>query len=128
MLLTLAVKEATELIKKAGISGIDDVYAFNIPKEVVGNVDETLIRVSDVSTRLELWGSNDFHALNREVEVQIFYKQDLDIDPEVTETALYRLFIHNNWTLGENHGHTFDPDTNQLMTTFYVSNEKLTTN
>lgn len=128
MLLTLAVKEATELIKKAGISGIDDVYAFNIPKEVVGNVDETLIRVSDVSTRLELWGSNDFHALNREVEVQIFYKQDLDVDPEVTETALYRLFVRNNWTLGENHGHTLDPDTNQLMTTFYVSNEKLTTN
>lgn len=122
----LAVKQAVNLIKQASIPGLDEVYGFNIPKEQVGNVDETIIRVSDVSTRLGLWGSNDFHTLNREIEVQIFYKQDLDFDPEQTETALYRLFIHNDWVMGENRGHTIDPDTQQLTSTFYVSNEELT--
>ena len=124
----LAVKEASDLIKQAHIKGIDEVYPFNIPADTVGNPDKTIIRVSDVSTRLGMWGSNDFHSLTREVEVQIFYKQNLDVDPEETETQLYRLFVHNDWTMGENRGHTVDPDTNQLMSTFYVTNEELKIN
>lgn len=124
----LAVKEASDFIKQAHIKGVDEVHPFNIPADTVGNPDKTIIRVSDVSTRLGMWGSNDFHSLTREVEVQIFYKQNLDVDPEETETQLYRLFVHHDWTMGENRGHTIDPDTNQLMSTFYVTNEELKIN
>ena len=121
----LAVKEAKQLIESANVAGIDAVYAFNIPTEIVGNTDKTIIRITDVSTQPDLWASNDFDALNRRIEVQIFYKQNLTVDPEQTETELYRLFVHHDWDLGDNHGHTIDPDTNQLMTTFYVNNSKL---
>lgn len=121
----LAVKEAKQLIESANVVGIDEVYAFNIPAEIVGNPDKTIIRITDVSTQPDLWASNDFDVLNRRIEVQIFYKQNLTVDPETTETELYRLFVHNGWDLGDNHGHTIDPDTNQLMTTFYVNNSKL---
>lgn len=121
----LAVKEAKQLIESANVAGIDTVYAFNIPTEIVGNPDKTIIRITDVSTQPDLWASNDFDVLNRRIEVQIFYKQNLTVDPETTETELYRLFVHNGWDLGDNHGHTIDPDTNQLMTTFYVNNSKL---
>lgn len=121
----LAVKEAKQLIESADVAGIDEVYAFNIPDEIVGNPDKTIIRITDVSTQPDLWASNDFDVLNRRIEVQIFYKQNLTVDPEQTETELYRLFVHNGWDLGDNHGHTIDPDTNQLMTTFYVNNSKL---
>lgn len=121
----LAVKEAKQLIESADVAGIDAVYAFNIPSEIVDNTDKTIIRITDVSTQPDLWASNDFDVLNRRIEVQIFYKQNLTVDPEQTETELYRLFVHNGWDLGDNHGHTIDPDTNQLMTTFYVNNSKL---
>lgn len=121
----LAVKEAKQLIESADVAGIDAVYAFNIPDEIVGNHDKTIIRITDVSTQPDLWASNDFDVLNRRIEVQIFYKQNITVDPETTETELYRLFVHNGWDLGDNHGHTIDPDTNQLMTTFYVNNSKL---
>lgn len=121
----LAVKEAKQLIESADVAGIDEVYAFNIPDEIVGNPDKTIIRITDVSTQPDLWASNDFDVLNRRIEVQIFYKQNITVDPETTETELYRLFVHHDWDLGDNHGHTIDPDTNQLMTTFYVNNSKL---
>lgn len=121
----LAVKEAKQLIESADVAGIDAVYAFNIPDEIVGNPDKTIIRITDVSTQPDLWASNDFDVLNRRIEVQMFYKQNITVDPETTETELYRLFVHNGWDLGDNHGHTIDPDTNQLMTTFYVNNSKL---
>lgn len=121
----LAVKEAKQLIESADVAGIDAVYAFNIPSEIVGNPDKTIIRITDVSTQPDLWASNDFDVLNRRIEVQIFYKQNITVDPETTETELYRLFVHHDWDLGDNHGHTIDPDTNQLMTTFYVNSSKL---
>lgn len=120
----LAVNQAKKLIDGAHISGIDHVYAFNIPSEVVENTDLTLIRLSDVNQKPQIWGSDDFGALNREVEVQIFYKQDPDVDPEVLESRLFKLFVHHDWELGEVHGHTFDTDTSQLTCSFYVYNMK----
>ena len=120
----LAVNQAKKLIDESHISGIDHVYTFNIPNEVVENTDLTLIRLSDVNQKPTIWGSDDFGALNREIEVQIFYKQDPDVDPEVLESQLFKLFVRSGWELGEIHGHTFDTDTNQLICTFYVYNMK----
>lgn len=121
----LAVRQAQKLIKQANISGIDDVYAFNLPLSITDNVDSTVILITDANTTPEIWASNDFHGLKREVEIQVFYKQDLDVDPEVIESKLYRLFVDNDWDLGENRGHTYDPDTNQITTSFYVYNLKI---
>lgn len=120
----LAVNEAKKLIDDAHVSGIDQVYTFNIPTELVSNTDLTLIRLSEANEKPTLWGNNDFNALNREIEVQIFYKQDPEVDPEVLESQLLKLFIKNGWDLGEIHGHTFDPETNQLTCTFYIYNMK----
>lgn len=120
----LAVNEAKKLIDDAHVSGIDQVYTFNIPAEVVSNTDLTIIRLSEANEKPTVWGNNDFNALNSEIEVQIFYKQDPEVDIEITESQLLRLFVKNGWDLGEIHGHTFDIETNQLTCTFYVYNMK----
>ena len=120
----LAVNEAKKLIDEAHINGVDHVYTFNIPNEVVENADLTLIRLSDVNQKPQIWGSDDFGALNREIEVQIFYKRDPTVDPEILESQLFKLFVHAGWELGEIHGHTFDTDTSQLTCSFYVYNMK----
>lgn len=119
--MALAVKEARDLIKNAKIKDVDEVYAINIPPEQTAT-NKTIVLVTDASTDPALYGSNDFNALHRRVEVQVFYSDTLDVDAELVDVKLYRTFIKSGWDLGQNYGHTFDPDTGQLTTTFYVSN------
>lgn len=121
----LAVAQAQDLIEGAHIDGIDAVYGFSIPAEKTSNTDETIVLLRDANTNPDIWGSNDFVGLRREISVQIFYKDQLTTDPEEIETKLYKLFVHHDWEIGENRGHQLDPDTNQLYTTFYVYNTEL---
>lgn len=124
----LAVLEAQNMINAANIAGIDNVYTFNIPSEMVENVDKTIVLITDANTNPAAYGNNDFNALSRTIEIQVFYKKDLDIDPETIEVKLYKLFTNDYWRVGENRGHTIDPDTQQITTTFYVNNLKLLNN
>ena len=121
----LAVKEAQDLLTKANIAGVDGVYTFNLPPEIVENTDKTVILLTDANSKPTLSGNSKFNALNREIEVQIFYALDPKVDPEVLDVAVYRTFEDSGWDLGENHGHTFDTDTMQITTSFYVYNLEL---
>lgn len=118
----LAVKEAKQLLDNAKIDGIDNVYTVNIPKEVDDATNKTIVLLTDASTTPTLYGSDDFNALNRNIEVQVFYALDPNYDPEMIDLKLYKTFQHAGWDLGQNHGHTYDPYTNQLTSTFYVEN------
>lgn len=118
----LAVKEAKQLLDNAKIDGIDNVYTVNIPKDVDDATNKTIVLLTDASTTPTLYGSDDFNALNRNIEVQVFYALDPKYDPEVIDLKLYKTFQHAGWDLGQNHGHTYDPYTNQLTSTFYVEN------
>ena len=121
----LAIKEAKALIDAANINGIDAVYTANIPRDVQDTTNKTIVLLTDANSKPTLYGSNDFNALNREIEVQVFYALDLARDPELIDVDLYKAFAHNSWDLGENHGHTYDPDTHQLTSTFYVYSLKI---
>lgn len=121
----LAVKEARDLIKKANINGVDQVYSINIPAEMSKVTDQTIVLITDANSVPTVYGNNDFNALRRMVEVQVFYSDDLNVDPEVVDVKLYRAFTNAGWDLGQNYGHTFDPDTDQLTTAFYVYNLKI---
>ena len=118
----LAVKEAKQLLDNAKIDGIDNVYTVNIPKEVDDATNKTIVLLTDASTTPTLYGSDDFNALNRNIEVQVFYALDPNYDPEMIDLKLYKTFQHAGWDLGQNHGHTYDPYTNQLTSTFDVEN------
>lgn len=123
--MALAVIDSKNLIDGAHIDGIDNVYTINIPLNVVENTDQTIVLLTDANTNLDIPGNNDFGALRRMIEVQVFYSLRPTRDPEEIDVALYRLFKHNDWDIGENRGHTYDPDTGQLTSTFYVSDLKL---
>ena len=118
----LTVKEAKQLLDNAKIDGIDNVYTVNIPKDVDDATNKTIVLLTDASTTTTLYGSDDFNALNRNIEVQVFYALDPKYDPEMIDLKLYKTFQHAGWDLGQNHGHTYDPYTNQLTSTFYVEN------
>lgn len=121
----LATTEALNLIKNAKLKGLDAVYAYNIPKEQIDNVDQTVVLIRDANSNPDLYASNGFNAVNREVEIQIFYAMHPAVEPEELEINLYKLFEKSGWDLGQNHGHTVDPDTSQLTDAFYVYNLEL---
>lgn len=111
-------------IEHANIAQIDKVFALNIPASVVDNTDETCVLVTDANTNTDIYGSDSFYALRRMCEVQIFFKENLDFDPEAVTVDLYKKLTDIGWQIGENRGFMRDVDTEQIYTTFYVTKMK----
>lgn len=114
----LAVLRAQKLMQSMKDSPLDAVYTSNLPAEEVDDTSRTVALITDVRADLALPGNEDFHAQDKQVEVQIYYKLDGD-DPDEFETKLKHLFIQNGWVMTDNRGHTVDPNTQQLTATFY---------
>ncbi|MBB1123276.1 DUF806 family protein [Limosilactobacillus albertensis] len=116
----LAVLRAQQLMQNMKDSLLDKVYTNNLPIEEVDDTTRSVALITDVRSDLALPGNDDFHAQNKEIEVQIYYKLDGD-DPDEFETRLKHLFINNGWVMTDNRGHTVDPETQQLTVTFYFT-------
>ena len=114
----LAILRAQKLIQSMKDTTLDAVYTSNLPVEEVDDSSRTVALITDVRSDLALPGNSDFHAQDKQVEVQIYYKLDGD-DPDEFETKLKHLFIQNGWVMIDNRGHTVDPNTQQLTATFY---------
>lgn len=119
-----AVDDAVSILSQANISGIDAIEGNNLPQELVDSTDKTVVLVTDSANDPTAHGDNDFWALNQEVEVQIWYSQLLDSDPEIIEIAMMKAFTHQHWQVAAVRQRTFDPDTKQLFNTFYFSRTK----
>ena len=119
-----AVDDAVAMLSQAGIANINAVKGNNLPQELVDNLNETVVLITDAANDPAAYGNNDFWALNQEVEVQIWYSQLLDSDPEAIEIAMMKAFTHQHWQVAAVRQRTLDPDTQQLFNTFYFSRTK----
>ena len=119
-----AVDDAVTMLSQAKIANIDAVEENNLPQELVDNREETVVLITDAANDPTAYGDNDFWALNQEVEVQIWYSQLLDSDPEIIEMAMMKAFTHQHWQVAAVRQRAFDPDTHQLFNTFYFSRTK----
>ena len=124
----LAVQEANKLLTDAKIPQIDGIYSFNIPAEMVTNVTDTFVLITDANLNTDTFGSNDFYSVNRMIEIQIYFELHPDFDPEQLLIRVMKLFKHNGWLIGEERGFNLDIDTSQLYVTFYVKKEEKTLN
>lgn len=119
-----AVDDAVTMLSQASIAGIDAVEGNNLPQELVDSLKKTVVLITDAANDPAAYGGNDFWALNQEVEVQIWYSQSLDSDPETIEIAMMKAFTHHYWQVAAVRQRTLDPDTQQLFNTFYFSRTK----
>lgn len=118
-----AVEDVVAIVSSAGLA-IDEVYGNNLPKEAADSLDKTVVLVTDAGNSPSGYGNGDFWRLAQEVEVQIWYSQEFNGDPEALEVALMKAFVHAGWQVAAVRQRTLDPDTQQLMNTFYFSREK----
>ncbi|KMO57167.1 DUF806 family protein [Lacticaseibacillus rhamnosus] len=119
-----AVGDAVTMLTQAKIANINAVKGNNLPQELVDNLNETVVLITDAANDPTAYGDNDFWALNQEVEVQIWYSQELETDPETIEIAMMKAFTQQHWQVAAVRQRTFDPDTQQLFNTFYFSRTK----
>ena len=120
-----AVDDAVTLLNQANIAGIDTVYGNNLPQSEVDSTDKTVVLITDAANSPSSFGNNDFWTMNQEVEIQIWYSQLLDSDPEIIEVAMMKAFVHSNWQVAAVRQRTLDPDSQQLLNTFYFSRTKI---
>ncbi|EPD01562.1 phage-related tail component [Lacticaseibacillus paracasei subsp. paracasei Lpp125] len=119
-----AVSDAVTMLTQAKIANINAVKGNNLPQELVDNLNTTVVLITDAADDPTAHGDNDFWALNQEVEVQIWYSQLLDSDPEAIEIAMMKAFTHQHWQVAAVRQRTLDPHTKQLFNTFYFSRTK----
>lgn len=123
----LATLEMKKLLDESQLSEVKRIYTSNLPKEAQDNVGETIILVTDANSELGLSGNNTFHLVRRQVEIQIFYKLDIDFDIDSFEVQLMKLLKSNHWSILDIRGHSVDPDTLQMTSVIYAEQTKILT-
>lgn len=122
MLATLTLKE---LISGKEFSEISEIYVNNLPKEIQENTDKTIMLLRESGTFLDMFGNDSFFGKTNQIEVQIFYKLDVDFDLEEFETRLMKFLVSEHYRITDVREHTLDPDTLQMTAVFYVAHEKI---
>lgn len=123
----LATLEMKKLLDESQLSEVQHVYTSNLPKEEQDNIDETIVLVTDANSELGLSGNNTFHLVRRQVEIQIFYKLEIDFDIDNFEVRLMKLLKSNHWSILDIRGRTVDPDTLQMTSVIYAEQTKILT-
>lgn len=120
-----AVDDAVQLLNHANIAGINAIEGNNLPQELVDSTDKTVVLVTDSANDPSSFGNDDFWTLNQEVEVQIWYSQELNSDLETIEVSMMKAFVHQNWQVAAVRQRALDPVSSQLFNTFYFSRTKI---
>lgn len=117
----LATKKLKELIDGKEFSEINNVYANNLPKELEENTDKTVVLLTESNPSLDSNGNNTFFRKIDRIEVQIFYKLDIDFDIEAFEMELLKFLKSEHYSITDIREHSIDPDTSQLTAVFFVA-------
>ena len=72
-----------------------------------------------------MFGNDSFFGKTNQIEVQIFYKLDIDFDLDEFETRLMKFLVSEHYKITDIREHSIDPDTYQLTGVFYVEREKI---
>ena len=121
----LATLELKSLIDGKEYGEISEVYANNLPKEVQENTDKTIVLLQESDAFLGMFGNDSFFGKTNQIEVQIFYKLDVDFDLDEFETRLMKFLVSEHYKITDIREHTLDPDTLQMTAVFYVAHEKI---
>lgn len=121
----LATVKLKELIDGKEFGEISEVYANNLPKELEENTDKTIVLLTESNPSLDLSGNNTFFSKTDRVEVQIFYKADIDFDIEAFEMELLKFLKSEHYSITDMRERSIDPDTLQITAVFFVAFDKL---
>lgn len=123
----LPVSQVASLVNSLNLTWIDKVYLNTIPNEDLDNTDSTVMLLQETDSSPAYHANSTFKGLAMGVEIQIFYKADLedDFNPIEAEIALLKAIKDAGWLIVASQHHTTDPDTNQIIKTIYVTKNEM---
>lgn len=123
----LPVSQVASLVDGLNLTWIDKVYLNEIPNEDLDNTDTTVMLLQETDSSPAYHANSTFKGLAMGVEIQIFYKVDLedDFNPIEAEIALLKALKDAGWLIVASQHHTTDPDTNQLTKTIYLTKNEM---
>lgn len=123
----LPVSQVASLVDSLNLTWVDKVYLNSIPKEERNNATSTVMLLQETDSSPAYLANNTFKGLSMGVEIQIFYKDDLedDFNPLMAEIALMKSLKEAGWLIVSSQHHTTDPDTNQVTKTIYVTKNEM---
>lgn len=117
----LPVIQARDLVASAGFKWIDHLSTMNIEPEFVDDATKTVVLITESDNEPDYFANSTFKGINAGVEVQIFYKNKVDFPIQDAEINIQRLFVSDKWQVSISREHVYDPDTGQLIKTFYCN-------
>lgn len=117
----LPTTQARKLISSLGLTWIDQLVVGPIPRELAGNTDKTICRLSEWLNEPTRYANATFKGWTIGVEVQIFYRLNSKINSLDNEISLARAFVRDGWTVEQSKDHLQDPDTRQVTKVFYFA-------
>lgn len=96
----------------------DDIYIKYVDESA--RKDSTFLVVRDSTQQLGDFGSNLFNSMRYDLEIQIFYSTDSELDYDSVELDLMRYLKTNGYVIENVRGRIQDPDTFQDYQTIIV--------
>lgn len=112
------------------------VYSYGVPRDVNGNeLNKIIILIREISLQPNLYGSNHAQEEVANVQIQFFYPNESDTSPlkdedgnpiyydyykDVEKPILDYLHEKEGWSRTLGGGHDFDPDTEQIYSTYHI--------
>ena len=123
----LPVSQVASLVNALNLTWLDKVYLNSIPNEDLDNTTSTVMLLQETDSSPAYLANSTFKGLAMGVEIQIFYKVDLDDDfnPLEAEIALMKSLKESGWLIVSSQHHTTDPDTDQVTKTIYVTKNEM---
>lgn len=114
----------------------EQVYSYGVPKDVNGNrLNKIIILIREISLQPNLYGSNHAQEEVATAQIQFFYPNESDTSPlvdkdgnpvyydyykDVEKPILDYLHDKEGWSRTLGGGHDFDPDTEQIYSTYHI--------
>lgn len=123
----LPVSQVSSLVNALKFTWLDKVYLNAIPEEDLDNTDITVMLLQETDSSPAYHANSTFKGLAMGVEIQIFYKVDLEdnFNPLEAEISLLKALKDAGWLIVASQHHTTDPDTNQVTKTIYVTKNEM---
>lgn len=119
----LPTTQAKRLINSLHLNWVDKIVVGAIPREMAGNTDKTICRISEYLNEPTYYANATFKGWTIGVEVQIFYKKNSGISTLNNEINLAKAFVHDGWTVEQSRDHIQDPDTRQVVKVFFFAKD-----
>lgn len=114
---------AKNVIKDADFDWVDRIMTGSGPIRDNNQIDvnKTTIVITELASAPIGYANETFKMWQVGVEVQIFYKLNVQFSLMNKDIIMSRLFKKNGWEIDQSKNHILDPDTNQVSKVFYFT-------